>query len=407
MNKQFAKAKIIKPENSSENQVEIHRAGWIVVTPWQIIENGYVKIENNLIVDVGQNKAFNVSSSQSCSIDIDHGPGVLMSPLVNAHTHLELSCFKDKLDMKNGFETWVKNLIELRQSADEKSVKEHAEKSIYELYNSGVLYVGDISTSGITRPMVKQSLLKGVWFKEFLGSRDDNRESLDFDTSNNLHCSYAGHAPHTTSPALLMSKKKQTNQRNLPFSIHVSESDAEVQFIETCRGKWAEFLKSRNIDFSLWNLGQKTPVEHLWSIGLLDSLTLIVHLLNLGIDDLEIVVKSGAKVCICPRSNMNLHGKLPRLEKMLKNGIKPCLGTDSLASCGTLSIFDEMRFVANNFNNIQPSDLLAMATLYGADALGAGKFTGTLEKGKMADMLYISLKADTESILLEKITGYE
>jgi cytosine/adenosine deaminase-related metal-dependent hydrolase len=400
MNRKFPGTNIIRPDKSSQ----IHRAGWIILNPWHIIKNGYVKIENNIIKEVLKS---NRSSHYSEFDYIDHGPGVLMSPLVNAHTHLELSCFKGKLDMGYGFETWVRELLKLREKTDTKVIKEYAKKSVDELYNSGVLYVGEISTTGITREIFEQSPLFGVWFQEFLGSKFAKEESALIGAPEKLQFSVAGHAPHTTSPSLLKLKKKQTNLKNLPFSIHVSESNAEMEFIKTGKGKWADFLKIREIDFSSWDIPQKSPVIHLLNLELLDPMTLMVHVLNSDNHDFEIIVKAGAKVCICPRSNMNLHGKLPNLEKMLDIGIKPALGTDSLASCNSLSIFDEMHYIVKNYNNIKPSSLIAMATQYGADALGIGDYAGSLEPGKRADMLYIPLKAKTETELLERITGYE
>ena len=405
MNHRFPGTNIIESVKSSQ----IHRAGWVILNPWHIIENGYIRVENNIIKEVFKSKISSPynESDYTDSDSIDHGPGVLMAPLVNAHTHLELSCFKDKLDIEYGFEAWVKQLLKLREETDTKVIREYAIKSVNELYNSGVLYIGEISTTGITKQIFEHSPLFGVWFHEFLGSKFAEEESTFNGVPGKLSFSVAGHAPHTTSPDLLKLKKKQTNLKNLPFSIHVSESDAEMEFIKTGKGKWADFLKIREIDFSFWDLPQNSPVTHLLKHGLLDPMTLMVHVLNSDDQDLEIIVKSGAKVCICPRSNMSLHGKLPNLEKMLDIGIKPALGTDSLASCSSLSIFDEMQYIVKNFNNIKPSNLIAMATQYGADALGLGEYAGSLEPGKRADMLYLPLQAKTETELLEKITGYE
>ena len=396
---------IVKPGKKTET----HRAGWVLTDPWNIIQDGYVKVENYIIQEVSDNTAsldINVSGPL-----IDHGSGVLMPPLVNAHTHLELSCFKDKLDVNSGFENrfeeWVRALINLREITHETLVKEYAEKAATDLYNSGVLYAGDISTTGITQKIFEKSPLFGVWFHEFLGTKIDKEEVAYIGKSGKFHCSVAGHAPHTSSPALLKHKKADANSAGLPFSIHVDESMAEREFITTGKGKWADFLKERKIDFYSWNLPQKSPVVHLLDHDLLDPLTLMVHILNVDDKDLELIKKSGAKVCVCPRSNMNLHGKLPQIEKMLEVGIKPALGTDSLASCDSLSIFDEMKYIKKNFKTINPASLIAMATQYGADALGIEKYAGSLEKGKSAEMLYIPLEAKTETELLEKITEYE
>ena len=122
---------------------------------------------------------------------------------------------------------------------------------------------------------------------------------------------------------------------------------------------------------------------------MLDSLTLPVHLINVDDKDIEIIAKTKAKPIFCPRSNFNLHKKLPDIPRFLKHGIKPALGTDSLASTDSINMFDEMLYLANQFPQIAPSDILAMATINGADALGFGEMVGTLEKGKKADFIYI------------------
>ncbi|MBU8848526.1 MAG: hypothetical protein KOO64_03230, partial [Desulfobacterales bacterium] len=73
---------------------ELHRAGWIIVDPSTIIENGYIEIEKGFIKGVHKG-----APKEKC---IDHGPGVLMPPLVNAHLHLELSALKGCLPFDKG-----------------------------------------------------------------------------------------------------------------------------------------------------------------------------------------------------------------------------------------------------------------------------------------------------------------
>jgi aminodeoxyfutalosine deaminase len=396
---------LIKPEND----IEVHSAEWILVNPWHIIKNGYIKVENRIITEVsGENAILDKADSDFI---VEHGEGLLMPPLINAHTHLELSYLKNKLclshDIEHRFEKWVRELLEQREKADEKFVTEQAEKAVHDLYNAGVLYLGEISTTGITKEIFRDSHLKGVWFNEVIGSDIVQNKSFHIDEAKMNNCSVAGHAPHTTSPDLMKYMKKSANDACLPFSIHVDESMVEKEFIETGKGQWANFLKERRIDFSSWNLPQKSPVVHLNNNGLLDPLTLMVHVLNSGDEDLKIISESGAKVCVCPRSNMKLHGKLPQIKKMMEIGIKPALGTDSLASCDSLSIFDEMKYITEHYKNIAPEELIAMATQFGADALGLGEYAGSLDKGKRSDMLYIPLKAKTETGLLEQIIGYE
>jgi len=148
-------------------------------------------------------------------------------------------------------------------------------------------------------------------------------------------------------------------------------------------------------------------VDYLNRLGLLDRLTIAVHLLNADTADLDIIGRSGAKVVLCPRSNMNLHGRLPDLPGFLSMDIKPALGTDSLASNESMSIFDEMAFVSDHYPGIDPGEIVAMATIYGARALGMEGQLGTLEKEKTGDFIYLPIETKNSKQLLERITGYE
>ena len=88
---------------------------------------------------------------------------------------------------------------------------------------------------------------------------------------------------------------------------------------------------------------------------------------------------------------------MPDLTGMLKAGIKPCLGTDSLAGTESLSIFDEMAFVSKSFPSIPPAEILAMATVNGATALGLGEMFGSLTPGKRAFFVYVPVSVSSKS----------
>ncbi|RLC01955.1 MAG: hypothetical protein DRH34_08215 [Deltaproteobacteria bacterium] len=380
----------------SSDARELHRAGWIIIDSSTIIENGYLEIKNGSIL--GVHKGMPKERS------IDHGPGVLMPPLVNTHLHLELSALKNSLTVDKGFAFWVKQLLEKREALGEEKLIKEAQKAVRDLVKSGNLYVGDISTLGMIKSIIEDSTLNGVCFHEFLGS---DIQSFFTQKNDAVSFSLAGHAPHTTSPQLLSALKKRTDLDGLPFSIHVAESDDESKFIHDKKGGWADFLTSRGIDWASWNIGLKTPVSYIADMGLLDPLTIAVHLLNVNDKDLETIARSKAKVCVCPRSNKNLHGKLPDIEKMIKKGIKPSLGTDSLASCDSLNVFDEMAFVQKHYPGLDPATIFSMGTINGARTLGVERLTGTLSKGKRAQFLYQSLTATNQKDLLERITSNE
>ena len=377
------------------NSSVIHKAKWIVIDPWTIINDGYIRVESGLIKETGKS---------SCSgYVIDHGQGALLPVLVNAHTHLELCALKDKIKYENGFKSWVEKLIELRNSASPETLKTGAIKGLKELAESGCGVVGEISTLGLTCKIMSKSGLAGVWFREFLG--DVLLENIICNTNKSLIISIAGHAPHTLAPNRIVELKEITRKSNLPFSIHLAESEDEIEFLQTGKGKWAEFLSERGIDFSGWNLPVESPVKYLEDLEVLDEKTIAVHLLQASKKDFEILLRHNVRVCLCLRSNFNLHNMMPDLVGMLKAGIKPCLGTDSLASADSLSIFDEMTFVSKSFPSIPPAEILAMATVNGANSLGFGEMFGSLTQGKRAAFVYAPVDVSSKSELLQALVN--
>ncbi len=390
----------------SVSGAEIHRARWLAADPQTILENGWLRVENGIIREIDQGRI-------SASVPIrDHGTGVIIPALINAHTHLELSALKGKISFAHGFRPWVQMLIECRASMGFEELKQGAKAGIAELRRTGCIAAGEISTLGLTREILWDSGLAGVWFREYLGGMNAVREEAetlccasDTAQSDGLCCfdSLAGHAPHTTSPELLKFLKETTRKQGRPFSLHLAESEDEWEFLRTGKGQWADFLTERGIDFSGWGLPVQNPVIYAHQLGLADEKSIFVHLLHAGPDELNLLKERGSHVCICPRSNHNLHARLPDLPGMLRAGLDPCLGTDSLASAESLSLFDEMAFVSRCFPEISPEDIFAMSTANGAAAIGLADRLGSLVPGKCGTFIYIPITTCLSSHLLERV----
>jgi len=373
-----------------------HRAEWVVVEKNNILQNGYVVVHDGFIIEIGKG---------SKSVDgpiIDHGNGVILPGLVNAHTHLELCALKNRVASQNGFLSWVQELLAQRSGFEPETLLQEAALGIDQLLSSGCIAAGDVSTMGITQELFARSPLLGIWFQEFLGSHPD--KTLTCRKGPGQSISLAGHAPHTTSPELLTRLKTLSLKAKLRFSIHLAESIEEVEFLATGKGAWADFLSERGIDFSSWGIGRNlSPVRYADQIRLLHSGTIAVHVIRADETDFEILRKNGSSVCLCLRSNQALHGTLPDVPSMMKHNINLCLGTDSLASVDTLSMFDEMKFAAARFPEIPPVDILEMATANGARALGLDGLTGTLRPGELGSFPYLDLPAGNVKQLMESI----
>jgi cytosine/adenosine deaminase-related metal-dependent hydrolase len=371
-----------------------YRARWAMIAPDIWIQNAIITISPfGQIIDC---------ASRSVNTDItDLGAGVIIPMFVNAHTHLELSALLNCVPMDMGFTSWVQHLVIARTLTDTNTLISSAQNACHNLWDSGVCAVGEISSLGLTKKIIMQSGLYGCWFREYFGNDCiplDNSEQSDISCCN---FSVAGHAPHTTSPDLFRYLKKAASG-NL-FSVHVAESDVEMEFITRAVGEWADFLESRGVDYLQWNLPQKSPVKHLDQMGVLDHKTLLVHLLHFDRSDLAIIQERKCPVCVCPRSNYNLHKQLPDIDQMLHSGLTVCMGTDSLASVESLSIWDEIHYIATHFPNISPKEILTMATISGANALGLGHQAGRLTTGCQGFFQYVSIEGDTPEALQNKL----
>ncbi len=381
----------------NESASMVYRAGWVVCDPWTLYPDGFVHVENGRIQDIGAGAGPRHVPVTDC------GDGVILPALVNAHTHLELSALKGKLSTQNGFTSWVQELLRQRALLGLEALAAAADAAVADMIASGCGAVGEISTLGVTRASLRRSGLSGVWFQEVLGGYMPEIAAEETPRHDLLRMSVAGHAPHTTAPDVLRAAKAETRRRGAPFSIHLAESDEEVRFLKTASGPWKEFLISRGIDPSAWGLPAPSPVRYLRQIGILNSGTILVHVLHADHEDMDMIGQSGAHVCLCPRSNQALNHRLPDIVAMLKRGVRLCLGTDSLASTDSLNLLDEMRFIAAHYPSIAPEIIFQMVTSGGAKALGIEDHLGSLTPGKMGKPAYAPVRVSRASDVLDAV----
>jgi len=382
------------------SNINIHRAKWVLPIVQPPIENGAVAVANGKIVRVGTYDNLKEKGIQGKTID--HGEGVLMPALVNAHTHLELSALTGlKAD---NFVAWLKQVIEGKFSLHE-TIRKSAERLSYQiLKQTGTGLIGNIKNSPEAAPA---SEVKEVSFFEFLGF---NKETAikrwpiwEEYLKKHPEALPAAHAPYSVHPAFLQKIKQIADERKQIFSIHIAESEAEVEFLLSGRGPLYDLLTEKGFWAEDFTPPQRRPIAYLASLGLLSPRTLCVHCVEVNEEDVSTLQKCGAKICLCPRSNAYLGLKDAPWPLFKKSGLLLCLGTDSLASNTDLNLFNEMVFLLEK-NAFSASELLEMATWRGSLALGQGNYFGTMFPGAHADLLFIPLlNKTTLSALAETV----
>lgn len=318
-------------------------------------------------------------ASGSCR---DLGDVTLVPGLINAHAHLELSHLAGKLPACRGFEAWADGLFAALRA--HRVSRADVERAAAEVRRSGTCFVADVvgREAEMVRSVLEAEGMGGHLFRELSGRRG----VPDFSAADwPGPWSPSVHALYSTDPALAREAKGWCASHDLPFSLHLAEVPGENELFLGRGGDFAEFLRTRRILPKGFVPPGMSAVAYAAELGLLDGRTLAVHCIHVDEADIGILVRSGAGICLCPRSNERIGvGEAP-VAALHAAGATLCLGTDSLASNDDLDLWAELRAVRILLSTDIPLwDLLSMVTTHPAKVLGLGGEYGSLEAGKRA-----------------------
>jgi cytosine/adenosine deaminase-related metal-dependent hydrolase len=370
--------------------MKIIRAQWILPITRPPIHDGAIAIK--------QGKIYKVGSTSEIIKEIkaplhDLGSSIFLPGLVNAHTHLEYSCLKDRIPAQKRFQDWICKMVDIKKTLKEKEILRGMLKGVRDLKDSGTLLVGEITNTGLSAQALGNAGLAGVIFYELVGqSRFEDFihiKSRLRKEAPSFQISPACHAPHSVPPFLLDQLVQYLKKSRHLTSMHIAESKEEVEWIKNKKGPFSNLIHKKelleNSNFGRgWN-----PMGYLKKKKLLSRRLLGVHGVYLNLADIKKIRQARSFLCICPRSNQYTGtGKAP-IKKFLNHQIPLCLGTDSLASNEDLNLWNEMRALKKFFPFLPYPFILRMATLNGARALGFGQTHGSIERGKKACLIYI------------------
>ncbi|HXG88646.1 MAG TPA: amidohydrolase family protein [Vicinamibacterales bacterium] len=379
----------------------IFRAAWVCPVAQAPVRDGWVEVEDGRITRVGGEPDAPPGGSVR-----DLGRVALMPGVVNAHTHLELSGLRGNVPPAAVFTDWVKQLMAVRggrrERADDQSMIDASRSGCREAREFGTALIGDITNSLTSIIPLLNHGLRGLVFHELLGfnlahgrSVADTaaaRQQAKTEGGNRVKVSLAPHAPYSVSPELFTAIRAAVDANDPPImSVHLAESDGEVQFLESGTGPWPGLLRLVGSWRDDWPTPGCGPVEYLDRMHMLDSGTLVVHGVHLGREALSRLATLGCTVVTCPRSNQWVGAGAPPIARFYESGVRVAVGTDSLASVDDLNIFAELKTMRSLAPGVPAATLLHSATLAGAEALGFASEIGSIEPGKAAELIAIEL----------------
>jgi 5-methylthioadenosine/S-adenosylhomocysteine deaminase len=380
-----------------------YRARWVLPIADSPIENGEVGAANGRITYVGARRDDGHDEDV-----IDFGNAILMPGLVNTHCHLELTAMRGFLENLD-FRRWILRLTSAKRSVlDRETLLDAARLGLEEGIAAGITTYGDTCDSGVVLQAMNEYGVRGIMYQELFGPDPAQCESsiADFITKLAAHrlnetelarVGISPHAPYTVSDDLFRASAELARAERLPMAIHVAESDPEFSLVVDGAGTFADGLRGRGIDVASRGA---TPIRLLESLGVLELHPLLIHCIRVDADDIDVMARRHVHVAHCPISNAKLgHGIAPLLE-MLAAGIDVGLGSDSMAANNRMDLLEEARAALlfqrarlRSHELLEAHDVLELATIGGACALGLANDVGTLEVGKSADLAAFDLGA--------------
>jgi aminodeoxyfutalosine deaminase len=383
----------------------IVRARTVVTMDGVPIENGAVAISGNRIVDVG--KFGEVKTSNSDEV-IDLGEQALLPGLINAHCHLDYTCLRGKIPPQKSFADWIRAINAEKAKLSLKDYLASINDGFAEAERFGTTTIANLTAFPELTSQIRAPIRTG-WFAELIDVRAPERANEIVDLTIELlgrarpepvlseveggaRLGLAPHALFTASKDLYRRCEQIAQQKNLLLTTHLAESREEMEMFHDASGPLYEFLKS--IGRPMDDCGKQTPLERFVGAHGVKRPTqwIVAHLNELAESDFELLETSQTRfhVVHSPRSHDYFrHSRFP-FERLRCLGFNICLGTDSLASNESLSLFAEMRTFQRSEPGISPESIVEMVTINPAIALNQKDVLGRIRPRFRADLISIA-----------------
>ena len=378
---------------SAAERVDFIIRGGTVVTmdgSARVIENGAVAVRRERIVAVGTSAE--IAAKYSAADTINATGKVVMPGLINTHTHVPMVLFRGIADDLM-LPEWLQKYIfpAEAKNVDEQFVRWGTRLGCLEMIEGGTTtYVDMYYFEDAVAEETARAGMRGVLGETLIDFPVPDNKTWDagmqymekFAARWKGHPlitpAIAPHAPYTVSTDHLKQAHEFSMRKNVPLVIHVAEDYAEVKTIQ-----------------EKYNA---SPVAYLERIGLLDNRVIAAHMVWPTEEDIKTLAARSVGVGHCPQSNMKLAAGAAPVPQMLKAGVAVGLGTDGAASNNDLNMWEEMdtaaklhKLVAKDPTVINAREALEMATIRGARAIHLDREIGSLEAGKLADLLIVNL----------------
>ena len=327
-------------------------AAWFWSGEGDPVQNVAIEVADGIIADVR-------------SIRTTQSRLAVIPPLVNAHTHLELSDVREPFAPGATFPDWIRKVI--RHRSDREVEADALKIGLTELAANGTIFAAD--TLPIGQVASYESAVSVMSFVEYIGLTEERVAEAANHAGTDLpeNAGISPHAPYSVHPDLLDQLITVSVEQKRPVMMHLAETREEIELLTSGTGPFAEMLKS----FGIWNdslFPRLTLCDYIDRLATAPS-AIIAHGNYFGAREIELVAANPQlTVAYCPRTHHHFgHSKHP-WRALLEAGANVALGTDSRASNPDLSVWNEAKFLSQR-SDISPELLLSLITTNGRVAI--------------------------------------
>lgn len=349
------------------------------------------KIEKNVDIEITDNKitqiAKNIESDSEEKV-IDATGKIVMPGLINTHSHVPMSIFRETLDGYN-LQDWLeKKIWPMEDKLTESDIYYGSKLSFIEMIKTGCTTINDMYF--MTDDIINAAIDTGIRLQTTRTLMNMNEEDgiqrlkeLDellekYRNKNELITFNAGiHGLYTTNLQYVEKCIEFAKEKELLVHMHFCENKKEVEDIK--------------------NIYKENPIDILEK-EFIGVKSILAHCVKLSKEDIKRLSKLNISVSHCPVSNLKLGCGIANINEMIENNINVSLGTDGQGSGSNLDLFETMKFTALLQKGIQENavsmpayEVLKMATINGAKALNLEDKIGSLQEGKIADIIILNL----------------
>lgn len=367
-------------------KILIMNATILPMTAEDLVLHGAIAIEGRNIVAVGSIPAGFVADK------VIDAQGLLALPgFVNAHTHVSMTFFRNYKDSVQDLHDWLEEIWRLERLLVPEDTYPASLLGIAEMIASGTTCFADMYffPEGTVDAAIEAGIKANIGLTLF-GDEADSRSRIDERlpylrtlrerTGGSIRFDIAPHAVYTCTPGTYRLAAQTAKTEGCKVHSHASETAKEVS---DCMASYG-----------------KTPIAHMHDSGVLAAGTYLAHAVHPQPSDVRLLAKHQAVIVHNPSSNCKLGSGIAPLSAYRDAGVRLALGTDGASSNNALDMFQELRLAAmlsagstGNPMAMSPFELLRMATIGGAVALGREHECGTLETGKDADIILLDAHA--------------